>query len=103
LHLTSEVPVPIGIAVYRIIQEALTNVLRHADAAKVMVTVDQKGDLIVLRVEDDGVGPNIEASGGHGIRGMRERATSLGGVLTTGPGTGGGFTVTATFSVGSPP
>jgi signal transduction histidine kinase len=102
VHLTSEVPAPIGIAVYRVTQEALTNVLRHANAGKVVVTLDRSGDLVVLTVADDGSGAAIEASGGHGIRGMRERAASLGGVLTTEPAVGGGFLVTATFPMGAP-
>jgi signal transduction histidine kinase len=97
VHLSSEVPSPIGIAIYRMTQEALTNVLRHADASKVQITLDEHDGVVVLRIEDDGIGATSDRSGGHGIRGMRERATSLGGVLTTGPGTGGGFIVCATF------
>jgi signal transduction histidine kinase len=84
---------------YRIVQEALTNVVRHADASSVSVRIgEEEGDL-VIKVEDDGAerpGPSRGAGGGgRGIRGMTERATALGGELTAGPTPGRGFAVRA--------
>ncbi|MEV4069143.1 sensor histidine kinase [Nonomuraea fuscirosea] len=80
-------------AAYRIAQEALTNVLRHAGAAAVTVTVEYAPSRIVLRVENDGE-PGV-AGPGMGLIGMRERAVAVGGSLTAGPGEHGGFTVRA--------
>ena len=97
---TDLVPRPVGIAAYRIVQESLTNVIRHAGAQRAGVTV-RVGDDRALAVEvcDDGFGPRSSASAsggtGTGIRGMRERAESTGGRLNAGPGAQGGFTVRA--------
>ena len=83
-------PRGVDAAGYRIVQEALTNVVRHADASSVSVRIgEEEGDL-VIEVEDDGAGrpaPSGAAAtaGGRGIRGMTERATALGGELTAGP------------------
>lgn len=97
-----EVPADTGIVAYRVIQESLTNIRKHAgDPAGVTVTVRltrRPGALRVV-IEDDGRGatmitrPNGDSSG-HGIPGMRERATALGGTLEVGPRPGGGFRVT---------
>lgn len=108
-----------GLAVYRIVQEALTNVLKHAGSgarAQVALTATDRG--LIVRITDDG-GPArphadrasraSEASGtegaGSGIIGMRERATLYGGSLEAGPHRGGerGFTVTARFPSAGPP
>ncbi|MFG1999482.1 sensor histidine kinase [Spirillospora sp. NPDC048911] len=81
-------------AAYRILQESLTNVLRHAGPevnARVNVTYGPDG--VALEIADDGVGTSEES--GHGLNGMRERAEGLGGTLTAGPGDGGGFVVSA--------
>jgi signal transduction histidine kinase len=85
-------PASVELAAYRIVQEALTNVTRHARAtsAAVVLHVD---DGLVVEVTDDGVGG--PATPGNGITGMRERATSLGGSLEAGPVPGGGFRVSA--------
>jgi signal transduction histidine kinase len=93
-------PLPAGadLAAYRIVQEALTNVTRHAGPASATVLVRYgQGDLTV-QVDDDGRGPSATRSpGGNGIRGMRERMAALGGELSAGPRPGGGFRVQARF------
>jgi signal transduction histidine kinase len=93
------VPVATGAAAYRIVQEALTNVIKHAGPAKVRVVVEVDGDVRVS-VEDDGRGAAVGSrpdSGriGRGLIGMSERATLLGGELTAGPRPGGGYRVAA--------
>jgi signal transduction histidine kinase len=66
---------------YRVVQEALTNVVRHAEATKVMVLVDVRPEQLTVQVEDNGKGSN--ALPGNGLTGMRERVTALGGELVT--------------------
>jgi signal transduction histidine kinase len=99
-HSTGQ-PRPYGTAVelsaYRITQEALTNVTKHAARARAKVEIGRGADELTITVTDDG-GPNpgrSAASGGLGIPGMRERAELLGGTLTAGPAPGGGFAVVA--------
>jgi signal transduction histidine kinase len=87
---------------YRILQESLTNVLRHAGpGAAATVRLHYQPEALTIVVTDDGPGPNggVGSPGGtgHGIRGMRERAASVGGRLTAGPLPGGGFQVQATL------
>ena len=98
------VPRQAGAAVYTITREALTNVLRHAQASVASVEVEHRDGRLELAVRDDGAGRGPEAGGrvttGHGIIGMRERAEALGGTLTAGPSPGGGFVVTASLPVG---
>jgi signal transduction histidine kinase len=84
----------VELAAYRIVQEALTNARRHAPGAAVDVELDYTGDDLLVRIRDTGPGPT-GASGGHGLSGMRERATAVGGELRTGPAPGGGFLVEA--------
>jgi signal transduction histidine kinase len=81
-------------AAFRIAQEALTNVVRHADAATATVNVEYLDDALLLEVTDDGKGP-ASIDEGNGIAGMRERAASLNGELDAGPKSGGGFRVRA--------
>ncbi|WP_315987181.1 ATP-binding protein [Streptomyces sp. uw30] len=91
------------LAAYRVIQEALTNVQKHAGAdAKAEVSVVRVGPNVEITVLDDGAGDDdtIEG-GGHGLLGMRERVTALRGTLTTGPRYGGGFRVHAILPVKS--
>jgi len=83
------------VAIYRIAQEALTNVSRHADAKRVRVVLDAEDDHIALTVEDDGRGPSGELRPHLGLIGMRERVAALGGTLTVGPGNGSGFRIEA--------
>jgi signal transduction histidine kinase len=82
-------------AVRRIVQEALTNVLRHARASEVRVRVAREGDLVALEVVDDGEGTGGTGGAGQGLRGMRERAAALGGTVESGPADGGGWRVSA--------
>ena len=90
-----DVPDALGRAAYRIVQEALTNVIRHANAATVTVTLDRGPDALSITVRDDGQGA-AEVVEGNGVRGMRERATELGGQLdVTSNGRGAGTLVTA--------
>ena len=89
-------PLPAGVdlAAYRIVQESLTNARRHAPGAAVEVELGYGEDMLRLRVRDDGPGPSGD-DGGHGLLGMRERATVAGGSLRTGAGDDGGFVVEA--------
>lgn len=96
------VPSTVDLAGYRIVQESLTNVVRHARAQHVEVTVAHHPDEIVLSIVDDGVGLVPSPDGGQGITGMRERATSLGGRLSAGPGDAGGFAVRAWLPLTEP-
>jgi signal transduction histidine kinase len=91
-----ELPSAVDQAAYRILQESITNAIRHAGPARVTVSLGYgPGDLEIL-VSDDGRGPDRPAAGGgQGIVGMRERAALLGGELTAGPRPGGGFQVRA--------
>ncbi|WP_067481487.1 sensor histidine kinase [Actinomadura hibisca] len=86
------------LAAYRVVQESLTNITRHSDAATALVRVRRAGDTVIVEVEDDGA-PLGEATAGSGtgLRGMRERVTALGGELTAGPRPEGGFAVRAVF------
>lgn len=90
-----DVPPAVDEAAYAIVQEALTNVLRHAGARRVAVEIEA-ADALRLTVTDDGCGPPPHADGageGMGLRGMRERAEALGGRCSAGPGADGGFAV----------
>ncbi|MED7825846.1 sensor histidine kinase [Streptomyces chiangmaiensis] len=97
-------PAAVDLAAYRVIQEALTNVQKHAGhEAKAEVSVVRVGPQVEITVLDDGTGevagPEDDGHGGHGLLGMRERVTALGGTLTTGPRYGGGFRVHAILPV----
>ncbi|GHE45518.1 two-component sensor histidine kinase [Streptosporangium violaceochromogenes] len=102
-------PLPPGLdlSAYRLIQESLTNVLKHALAAKVDVTVAYGPAELSVVVVDDGAGPgrhpeNGTGGGGHGLIGMRERTVMHGGELSAGPLAGGGYRVFARFPLGDP-
>jgi signal transduction histidine kinase len=84
----------VELAAYRIVQEALTNARRHAPGAAVDVELRYDGDLLRLRIRDNGPGPAARRTG-HGLLGMRERAAAAGGSLRTGDAPGGGFRVDA--------
>ena len=98
-------PLPAGtdLAAFRIVQESLTNVTRHAGPASATVLVRYGPDDLTVRVDDDGRGPAAATAtspgNGNGIRGMRERVAALGGELTTGPRPGGGFRVQARLPI----
>jgi signal transduction histidine kinase len=97
-------PKPVQLALFRIVQESLTNVTRHADAKHVDVRLWIEDRAYRVEIADDGSGPTTLASetGGRGLLGMRERAELLGGHLSAGPADGGGFRVSATIPVESP-
>jgi signal transduction histidine kinase len=92
-----ELPSAVDQAAYRILQESITNVIRHAGPARVTVSLTYGPSDLQLRITDDGCGPRHAdgSQGGRGIVGMRERAALLGGELTAGPRQGGGFQVQA--------
>ncbi|MDI2131991.1 sensor histidine kinase [Yinghuangia seranimata] len=92
----------VGVAAYRIVQEALTNVVRHADAERVVVNAERVGAVLRLTVHDDGPGGEVRV-GGFGIMGMTERARSVGGSLTAGPAAEGGFRVRALLPLSGEP
>jgi signal transduction histidine kinase len=89
----------VGVAAYRVVQEALTNVLRHAAARRAEVALDYGPDALVVTVSDDGRGTpgpsGADRPAGHGLAGMQERVTILGGSLDAGPRAEGGFAVRA--------
>ncbi len=91
-------PAEVDLSAFRIIQEAVTNVVRHAGADHCRVLIDHRGEELSIEITDDGQGGAV-ASAGYGIAGMRERATLLGGQLAAGPRPGGGFGVTARLPV----
>ena len=92
-------PTAVELSVYRIVQEALTNTLRHAGPATAHVCLAYRRDGLEVTVTDDGFGPKDDAGpvAGHGLLGMRERVHLLGGDFCAGRGEGGGFVVRARF------
>ncbi|GAB3043550.1 sensor histidine kinase [Parafrigoribacterium mesophilum] len=94
--LTEQPPAAVQMAIYRIVQESLTNVVRHAQATTATVDLTAVDGAYRVHIADDGVGAGNRGFG-RGLTGMRERAELLGGSLTTAPGPGGGFQVTATI------
>ncbi|WP_405063459.1 histidine kinase [Kribbella sp. NBC_01505] len=92
---------PVDAALYRLAQESLTNAVRHArSATRVRIVVRREGDAVRLRVSDDGQSePGAAPEPGFGLRGMAERAQLLGGSLSAGPGTEGGWVVEAVLPV----
>jgi signal transduction histidine kinase len=94
-------PAMTDLSAFRIIQEALTNTVRHAAAATATVSVTYGADDLQVEVVDDGRGGKVRidngAGGGHGLRGMRERAAAAGGTIEIGPMDSGGFRVAARF------
>ena len=103
---TSErLPMVVETALFRVVQEAMTNVVRHAQAGRVDVLVEHRGDRILVMVEDDGVGfePNLKQVGNHlGLLGMRERAEALGGTLTVESAPGAGTTIVVEVASADP-
>jgi signal transduction histidine kinase len=102
-------PPAVDLAAYRVVQEALTNAIRHAGPATARVFLDYVGDRLRIEVTDTGAGP-VPAGGGtagaggagHGLAGMRERAAAVGGTLDAGPGSAGGFRVRAELPLSAP-
>ena len=105
-ELTEGLPAGVDLAAFRIVQEALTNVVRHAEATRATVRIRRAGDELEVQVDDDGVGladgvgaaarlGDPHGEGGRGITGMRERALALGGTADAAPRPGRGFRVRA--------
>jgi signal transduction histidine kinase len=95
-----DVPAAVDRTAYRIVQESLTNIARHAGAASASVRIDYRPDALVIRVDDDGKATVDTAPvPGVGLLGMRERVTALGGRLRAQPRGEGGFTVHAELPV----
>ncbi|GAA4686886.1 sensor histidine kinase [Pseudonocardia yuanmonensis] len=91
-----DLPPSVDLAAYRIVQEALTNVRKHAGAGRALVRVSEEEGALRIVVDDDGTGPPARpGAGGTGLVGMRERAAALGGTLTHGRAPRGGFRVEA--------
>ena len=90
---------PVELTAYRIVQESLTNVVRHAHARTVWVCVERDDATLRVAVRDDGTARPVTNPGGFGITGMRERAQLLGGSLSAGPLPGGGFGVRADLPI----
>jgi signal transduction histidine kinase len=90
-----DLPAGLDLSAYRIVQEALTNTLKHAAASRAEVGVRRTPTTLELEIVDDGVGNGTGDTGGQGLIGMRERATLVGGEVEAGPRPGGGFQVRA--------
>ena len=94
LHVEGErLPLPRGVdlSAYRIVQEGLTNALKHARASAADVTISYRPDELQLEVRDDGIGAATSDGLGHGLVGIRERVKIYGGEMTAGTENGGGF------------
>ncbi len=94
-------PADIDLSAFRIIQEAVTNVVRHAGTGQCRVSIDQQDRQLSIEVTDSGRGGSV-AGTGYGITGMRERTALLGGEFSADPRPGGGFRVTARLPVPAP-
>jgi signal transduction histidine kinase len=95
-----DVPAAVDRTAYRIVQESLTNIARHAGAATASVRIDCRPDALAIRIDDDGKAtPDAVLVPGVGLLGMRERVTALGGRLRAEPRCEGGFTVQAELPV----
>ncbi len=97
------VPAVVQSAAYRIVQESLSNVARHARPANAAVLLRREPQALLVNVSDDGDAPPEPGLDGHGLVGMRERASGLGGTLEAGPGPDGGWRVRATLPTGPVP
>jgi signal transduction histidine kinase len=96
-----QLPANVDESAFRIIQEAVTNVVRHACTSRCQVTIDQRDSELAIEVIDDGHGGTVNGTG-YGIAGMRERAALLHGEFSAGPRPGGGFRVAARLPVPAP-
>ncbi|MEU3784895.1 sensor histidine kinase [Streptomyces sp900129855] len=92
------------LAAFRIVQEALTNVVRHSGSRQARVRLDRSGGTLRLRIDDEGPATGADAGGsGNGLAGMRERAAALGGTIEAGPRPDGGFRVLAVLPIRTGP
>jgi signal transduction histidine kinase len=94
-------PAGIDLSAYRVVQEALTNTLKHAGATRADVALRYGDDELGIEVRDDGTGDGNGGGTGRGLVGMRERVVIFGGTLAVGPVPGGGFAVSARFPLGA--
>jgi signal transduction histidine kinase len=98
-----DLPPGIDLSAYRIVQEALTNTLKHAQATHAAVLVRYGGETLEVEIVDDGRGATDDvAARGHGLIGMKERAALVGGELTIGPSSNGGFEIRARIPLEEP-
>jgi signal transduction histidine kinase len=93
------IPAAIDLSAYRIIQEGLTNALKHAHAGRAHVRIGYAADELRIEVSDDGDGADGDGDG-HGLVGVRERVTLYGGEMTAAPVEGGGFRLTTSLPLG---
>ena len=103
LHVDGEpfaLPQGIDLSAYRIVQEGLTNALKHARASEADVTVSYRPSELRIEVRDNGRGSATSDGLGHGLVGIRERVKIYGGEMTAGPATGGGFNLSARLPLG---
>jgi signal transduction histidine kinase len=91
----SQLPAGVDLTAYRLVQEGLTNVVKHAQASRAEVLVNYGDGYLEVTVRDDGKGVGNGDGGGHGLVGMRERVSVYGGELDAGPATGGGYRLRA--------
>ncbi len=98
----ARVPLPpgIGLTAYRVVEEALTNTLKHAEATSAAVRIDYRDDWVCITVRDDGHGPTSTGDQGIGLIGMQERVQIYGGSVSAGRGDGGGYEVRAELPLG---
>jgi signal transduction histidine kinase len=96
---TRSLPPSVDLAAYRIVQEALTNVRKHAGAAEAQVHIRYDTDVVDIRISDNGRGEESTRNGGHGLIGIRERVNLLGGLVETGPSIDGGFALHARLPI----
>ena len=96
-----ELPAGVDLTAYRLVQEGLTNAIKHAHASRAEVVVDYRDGAIEVVVSDDGKGVGNGDGGGHGLVGMRERVSVYGGELDAGPQPGGGYRLRAKLPVTS--
>jgi signal transduction histidine kinase len=102
LDTAAGVPAAVQTAGYRIVQEALTNIVRHSTSSRATVSVRRAPGAVTIEVVDDGAPTGPGSNGdpaGNGVRGMRERAAGLGGTLEAAPLAGGGWQVRAQLPV----
>jgi signal transduction histidine kinase len=95
-------PRALDLSAYRIVQEGLTNALKHAGDAEADVTVHYRPDQLEIEVRDNGRGSTRSDCLGHGLVGIRERVTIYGGEMSAGPANGGGFVLSARLPVKEP-
>ena len=100
----TDVPLGVDLSAYRLVQESLTNVIKHAGPASAVIHVRYEPGELVVEVSDDGRGAaaRTRGNGGHGLLGMKERVAVWGGTLDAGPQAGGGYRVLAHLPYGEP-